>query len=258
MTRRKRRARKPAAKPRAKWRALIGPGIFTLIGLIFLCELGFWQIHRLAWKEDLIARVTAQTGLPPKPAPAEADWGKVGLAQEYSHVTVSGKFENDREALSYALVSEPKGKFSGPGYWVMTPLKLANGAAVIVNRGFVPLDRMDRTSHRKGEIEGETTVTGLLRLPEKRSWFTPADNPGKAIFQERDPAIIAKAHGLSRVAPFFIDADATPNTGGLPQGGETRLAFPNNHLQYAITWFGLALVLMLVFLAFTRRELRRP
>jgi surfeit locus 1 family protein len=255
------RAAKSVKKPtkkRAKWRVLIGPTIFTLIGLIFLCELGFWQLSRLAWKEDLIARVTAQTVLPPVPVPPEADWPKVGVAQEYLHVTVSGKFDNGREALAYALLSEPKGKFSGPGYWVMTPLVTASGATIIINRGFVPLAHMDAASRAAGRIEGETTVTGLLRLPEKRNWFTPADDIKKAIFQERAPAVLAKAYGLARVAPFFIDADATPNIGGLPQGGETRLVFPNDHLQYAITWFGLALALMLVFLVFAGRELRRP
>jgi surfeit locus 1 family protein len=250
------RAMKPVKKP-AKWRALIGPGVFTLAGLVILCGLGVWQLHRLAWKEDLIARVTARTVLPPVPAPEEADWPKVGVAQEYRHVTVSGKFENDRETLAYALVSEPKGKFSGPGYWVMTPLLTATGTRVIINRGFVPLGHMDVASRRQGRIEGETTVTGLLRLPEGRSWFTPADDPAKGIFQERDPAALAAAYGLARTAPFFIDADATPNAGGLPQGGETRLVFTNNHLQYAITWFGLAGALMAVFLVFAGRELRR-
>lgn len=250
----------PAVEPagkRARWRALIVPGLFAVVGLIILCDLGVWQLQRLAWKEDLIARVTAQTAQPPRPLPPEADWPKVGIEQEYSHVSVQGTFDNDREVLAYALLSEPKGQFSGAGYWVMTPLVTASGATVLVNRGFIPLDRIDRAARRAGDIKGETRVTGLLRLPEQRAWFTPADDPAKRIFQERDPAILAKAYGLTRVAPFFIDADATPNIGGLPQGGETRVVFPNNHLQYVVTWFGLALALFVVFLAFARRELRR-
>ena len=93
------------------------------------------------------------------------------------------------------------------------------------------------------------TVTGLLRMPEGRSWFTPADDPARGIWQERDPAAIAKAYGLARAAPFFIDADDAPNPGGLPQGGETTLVFPNRHLEYALTWFGLALALLAVFVA---------
>lgn len=244
----------PSPGPAARWRVLVWPGVFTLIALIVLCGLGYWQLSRLAWKEDLIARVTARIEQPPVPAPAEAAWPSIGLDQEYRHVSVRGRFDNAREALAYALVSEPKGKYSGPGYWVMTPLVTAGGATIIVNRGFVPIDRLDPAERRK--VEGETTVSGLLRLPEGRSWFTPADDPAKGIFQERNPAILAKAYGLTRVAPFFIDADAAPQN-GLPQGGETRVTFVNNHLQYAVTWFGLAFALLAVFAAFARRELRR-
>ena len=126
---------------------------------------------------------------------------------------------------------------------------------MLVNRGFVPLDRMDAATRREGQVAGIVTVTGLLRLPEERSWFTPADDPARGIWQERDPAAIAKAYGLARAAPFFIDADASPNPGGLPQGGETKLVFPNRHLEYAITWFGLAFALLAVFVAFARKLL---
>jgi surfeit locus 1 family protein len=125
---------------------------------------------------------------------------------------------------------------------------------VIVNRGFVPLDRASAETRRQGQASGAVTVTGLLRLPEHRAWFTPADDPARGIFQTRNPAAVAAAYGLARVAPFFVDAD-TSAPGELPAGGETKLAFPNNHLGYAITWFGLALALAAVFVAFARKEL---
>jgi surfeit locus 1 family protein len=243
---------------RARWRALVAPGLFALLGVCFLCGLGVWQLHRLAWKETLIARVAARMQTPVAvPAPAEAEWPKVNAeADEYRRVRVSGTFRHDLEALCYELLSDTNGKFSGPGYWVLTPLETANGATFIVNRGFVPIERKDPATRREGEVTGAVTVTGPLRLPERRSWFTPADDPAHHLWQVRDPAAIAAAYGLARVAPFFIDADSTPNPGGLPEGGETKVVFPNRHLEYAITWFGLALTLVIVFIAFALKQLR--
>ena len=243
---------------RARLGVLIAPGISALLAFGLLCGLGLWQLQRLAWKEALMARVAARTHMSLAPAPAERDWPQVDAEDEYRRVTLTGVFRHDREALCYALLSEANGKFSGPGYWVLTPLVLADGASVLVNRGFVPLDRKDADRRREGQVTGTVTVSGLLRLPERRSWFTPADDPAAHLWQERDPAVIAAAYGLVRAAPFFVDADAAPNPGGLPQGGETKLVFPNRHLEYALTWFGLALALAAVFIAFAWKQLTAP
>jgi surfeit locus 1 family protein len=244
------------AVKRARWRALIAPGLFALLGVCLLCGLGVWQLQRLAWKEALIARVALrmQISFAP-PAPAENEWPTVNAEQdEYRRVQVTGTFRHDLEALCYELLSDANGKFSGPGYWVLTPVETTGGATVIVNRGFVPLDRKDPATRREGQVAGVVTVTGLLRLPERRSWFTPADDPAHHLWQVRDPAAIAKAYGLTRASPFFIDADASP-PGGLPEGGETKLVFPNRHFEYALTWFGLALTLMVVFIIFAQKQL---
>jgi surfeit locus 1 family protein len=246
------------ASPRARFRALIVPGLCTLVTLGVLCGLGIWQLQRLAWKEALIARVAMQIQMSfVLWAPGEAEWPNVNAEQhEYRHVRVTGTFRHDLEALCYELLSDANGKFSGPGYWVLTPLETASGATFIVNRGFVPLDRKDAATRPEGQVAGRVSVIGLLRLPERRSWFTPADDPAHHLWQVRDPAAIAKAYGLARAAPFFIDADASANPGGLPQGGETKLVFPNRHLEYAVTWFGLALALIAVFIAFALKQLR--
>ena len=241
---------------RARLRALIAPAISALVAFGLLCGLGIWQWQRLAWKEGLIARATSRAAASVAAMPAEADWPQVTAeSDEYRRVQVTGIFRHDREALCWALLSDANGRYSGPGYWVLTPLATADGAIVLVNRGFVPLDRKDAQTRRQGEVAGTVTVTGLLRMPERRSWFTPADDPQKHLWQERDPAAIAKAYGLSRAAPFFIDADAAPNPGGLPEGGETKLVFPNRHLEYALTWFGLALALAAVFAVFAWKQL---
>jgi surfeit locus 1 family protein len=241
----------------ARWRALIVPGLFALLSFFFLCGLGVWQLHRLAWKEALIARVALQMQMSFVPwAPGEIEWPKINAEQyEYRHVRITGTFRHDLEALCYELLSDANGKFSGPGYWVLTPLEIAGGATFIINRGFVPLERKDPATRREGQLTGTVNVMGLLRLPERRSWFTPADDPAHHLWQVRDPAAIAQAYGLARASPFFIDADGTPNPGGLPEGGETKLVFPNRHLEYAITWFGLALTLVIVFIAFARKQL---
>lgn len=229
-------------------RGLILPGLCTLVALAILLGLGFWQLDRLEWKETLIARVEARTKAPAVPLPPESEWPKHNAENdEYRRVTAAGRFHHDKEAHVYTVVSEQRGRFAGPGFWVMTPLELTNDTFVIVNRGFVPLDRKDAATRKEGQVAGTVSVTGLLRMPEDAGYFAPANDPAKDAWYRRDAGEIARARGLARAAPFTIDADATPNPGGLPQGGDTRVVFTNNHLQYAVTWFGIALALVGVF-----------
>jgi surfeit locus 1 family protein len=138
----------------------------------------------------------------------------------------------------------------------MTPLELPSGASVIVNRGFVPLGSKDPASRAAGQSAGGITVTGLLRMPEQAGWFAPQNDPARNAWYRRDPGEIARTQKLERAAPFTIDADATPNPGGLPEGGRTRLNLPNDHLGYALTWFGLALALAGVFAVFVWQRLK--
>jgi surfeit locus 1 family protein len=238
-------------------RGLVLPALLAAIGFAILLALGFWQLERRAWKDELIGRVETRTRASAQPIPAEPEWPKVNAARdEYRVVTASGTLRHEREVLVHALLSEPRGKFSGPGYWVLTPLVLDSGAIVIVNRGFVPADRRNPATRREGQPTGPVTVTGLLRMPEAPTWFTPDNDPARGEWFVREPQTIARAFGLTRVAPFTIDADASPNLGGLPAGGETRLNFPNNHLGYAFTWFGLAAALAGVFGVFAWQRLR--
>ncbi|WP_315796247.1 SURF1 family protein [Bradyrhizobium sp. SZCCHNRI3043] len=202
-----------------------------------LLALGVWQIERRAWKLDLIDRVERRVHAAPVPAPSPADWPAIDRSDdEYKLITLSGRFLNDRETLVQALTVE------GSGYWVVTPLQTAGGA-VLVNRGFVPADRRDPASRSAGNRNGAVNVTGLLRISEPGGGFLRHNDPAGNRWYSRDVAAIAAARGLSDVAPFFVDADATPNPGGLPIGGLTVISFPNNHLVYALTWFTLALML---------------
>ena len=199
--------------------------------------LGVWQVERLAWKLDLIARVDTRVNAMPVPVPAEAAWPTVNAAKnEYQHVTISGHFLNDKEAYVYASTER------GPGYWVLTPLVEASGAIVFVNRGYVPLDRKEPATREEGELSGEVKVTGLLRINEPKGTFLRSNVPAEDRWYSRDVLAMGKAHGLTRIAPYFVDADGAPNPGGLPVGGLTIIHFRNSHLSYAITWFVLALM----------------
>jgi len=191
-----------------------------------------WQIQRRAWKLDLIAQVDARIHAPAAPPPARADWAGVNARDDaYRHVRATGSFLHDRETLVQAVTER------GAGFWVLTPLSTDQGT-VLVNRGFVPPERRDPASRRAGR--GPVTVTGLLRVSEPGGAFLRANDSAAGRWYSRDVAAIAKARALGEVAPFFIDADAAPNPGGYPVGGLTVVAFPNSHLVYALTWFGLA------------------
>jgi surfeit locus 1 family protein len=240
-------------------RSLLWLGLFALPAFAGLVALGFWQLDRLAWKEALIAEVSARVSAPPVDAPLEADWARTAPGDyEYRHVRLAGTYEFAHQALVFRALDQPRGRFSGPGYLVLTPLRLADGAHVIVNRGFIPADQKERFAVESGEGAANIAVTGLMRASEPRTWFTPADDAARGEWFTRDPSAIAAALKLERAAPFTIDADATGNAGDLPQGGETILAFPNNHLGYAFTWFGVALALMGVFCAYATTRLRAP
>jgi surfeit locus 1 family protein len=237
-------------------RSLLFPGLAALIALAILIGLGTWQLQRKAWKEDLIAQIQARAyGEAGAIVPATA-WSTWRAGEdEFRRVRVTGTFLHQYETPVYGLAPGQRGS-PAQGYYLMTPLRLADGAVVMVNRGFVPTELRDPTKRPESQPAGEATVTGLVRAPEERNAFTPADDPARNTWFARDPQGIAKAHNLDRVAPFYVEADATPNPGGWPKGGQTRLDLPNNHLQYAVTWYGIALTLVGVFAAFAWRRIK--
>lgn len=233
-------------------RSLFWPAVFTLVAGAILMSLGFWQLRRLAWKEALIAAIDARADAAPGPLPPESQWSALVPADyDYRHVEARGRFDYGKEALVFRGFG-PHGL--GPGYLVMTPLRLASGAYVIVNRGYVPQERKEPSERSAGQIGGEVHITGLMRPPEPRNFFTPADAPDKGSYFTRDPGLIAGHFGLSPAAPFSIDADDLHVPGGWPLGGTTVRDLPNSHLGYAITWFGLAAALAGVFVAFVLRR----
>jgi surfeit locus 1 family protein len=219
------------------------------LGIVLLIGLGVWQVERRAWKLALIDRVDQRIHAAPVPAPGPALWPGITAAEdEYRRVSVTGRYLDDRETLVQAVTE------LGGGFWVVTPLLTGDGSTVLVNRGFVPPDRRDPSAHRAGD--GETTVVGLVRMTEPHGGFLRTNDAKLDHWYSRDVAAIAAARGLERVAPYFIDAEAGADPAGFPRGGLTVIAFPNNHLVYALTWFGLAAMLTAATVFLAREEWR--
>jgi surfeit locus 1 family protein len=261
-----------AVRPR---RGAAGLACMALAGLLLFClfaGLGTWQVQRRAWKLDLIARVDRRVHAAPVAAPGPADWPQVGAeSDEYRRVTLQGRWIAGKDTLVKAVTE------LGGGFWVLTPLRRADGSIVLVNRGFVPEDR--RTAALPPPAGG--TVTGLLRMTEPGGGFLHKNDPAAGRWYSRDVAAIAAARGLpaARVAPYFVDAGAaspaapgtpaapgisgipgtpgTPGTPGAPVGGLTVIHFYNNHLVYAITWYALALMVAGAAACVARDERRR-
>lgn len=212
--------------------AVLAAGTVTVL---LLMALGTWQLYRLRWKLDLIATVDARIHAAPAAPPAPPAWPTVTAeADQYRHVTARGTYDNARETFVQAVTDD------GAGYWLVTPFRTDAGFTVLVNRGFIPSDLRDSATRAAGEIEGPTQVTGLLRVTEPGGAFLRHNDPADDRWFSRDVGAIAAKRGLGGpVAPYFIDADKTPVPGGFPVGGLTVVAFPNNHLVYALTWYAM-------------------
>jgi surfeit locus 1 family protein len=234
-------------------RGVIEPTIFALVGIAILIGLGIWQLDRKVWKENLIATVTARLAQTPQDLPPRAGWIHLLQADnEYRRVAFPAEFLPGEEALVYSAGSAFRPDVQGTGYWVFAPARLAGGSIVVVDRGFIPLEA--KGVARRAPT-GIVDIVGVMRWPETRGLFTPADEPRNNIWFLRDPEAMAKAHNWSAVAPFYVEQETPVPEGGLPKSGKLTVNLPDNHLQYAITWFGLALGLAGVYVVFIARRL---
>jgi surfeit locus 1 family protein len=255
-------ARSAVHRPAARNRSWLGLFVPALLAFAVLVALGTWQIERKAWKEALIESLTERLAAPPVALPPATDWATLDRTRdEYRRVKFTASLDNAREALVFAAASAFRPDVTAPGYWVFTPARLGGPVddsvigkrdpVVVVNRGFVPDARRDPKTRREGDVSGMVEITGVLRWPESRHWFTPADDPGHNLWFTRDPAAIAAAKGLdpktTAVARFYIEQEVPTPPGGLPQPARLVVALSDNHLQYALTWFGLAIALAVVF-----------
>lgn len=227
------------------WRRLLLPLLVVLPALAVLLGLGTWQMQRLAWKTDLLARIAAAEAAPPVPLGAD-------VPQGYAKVVATGRFDHGREAL---LGLEVRGTVLGAH--LLTPLLRDGAPALLVDRGWVPLER----SLPVARPEGEVAVAGYVRAGETAGSFAATDDVAGRRFYTFDPGAIGRALGLPEVAPFGLVALAPPGTPAatLPAAARSLPRPTNSHLGYAITWYGLAAALVGVFLVFARRRLQeRP
>ena len=224
------------------------PSVMTVLALALLVSLGQWQVQRLNWKTELLATMDARVhGTPVNVVDHPADVE----AWNYRRVVARGVFDHDREA--HLQTTGPDGK---AGYDIYTPLRLADGRAVIVNRGWVPFAKKDQSTRGDGLSVGEVSVVGLARLNRTAEWYMPKNNTVKNIWFTANLPEMASFMNVKVALPLFVDADATPIAGGYPIGGQTILDIPNNHLDYALTWYGLALVLLVIYLLYVRRAFK--
>ncbi|MCK9511786.1 MAG: SURF1 family protein [Pigmentiphaga sp.] len=246
---------------------LIFWALLALVAFVGFVSLGTWQVERRAWKHDLIERVEARLAAPPVAAPGRAEWPALEANPddyEYRRVTLAGELLHPQSSLVQAS------SVLGGGYWVLTPLRMADDTVVMINRGFVPRLQGDGAWRQALPEQEATTVTGLLRPSEPDGGFLRDNDPAAGLWYSRDVARIAASHGLANVAPYFIDADSdTPLPAewtleppprlpdeALPVAGLTVVSFHDKHLVYALTWYGLALMVAAAA-AYVIREERR-
>ncbi|MEP2980497.1 MAG: SURF1 family protein [Lentilitoribacter sp.] len=229
--------------------------VFLILTAVFaiLIILGSWQMQRLEWKETLLSNIERRLASIPIDLSALLQLSNSGEEFEYQPVSVTGVFDHTKERHFFATHNG----FSG--YYVYTPL-MGDFGVIFINRGFVPFDFKESTNRLEGQIDGSVTVTGLARkmLDEKPSSVVPENDLDKNIYYWKDLRSMAQTTGLSfedpKLLKLFIDADETPNPGGFPQGGVTIIDLPNNHLQYAFTWYGLAATLLCIVVIFLFRR----
>jgi surfeit locus 1 family protein len=226
---------------------LVVPSLATAVALTVLVSLGLWQLDRKAWKESLVTTLEQRLTAAPIALPPPAEWLRLSAAQdEFLRVAMTAEFLNDHEALVYTGGSTMRDATGGQGYWVFAPALVAGGGIVMVNRGFVPDGRRDPASRPEGHVRGPINMVGVLRWPEKPGLFTPAGDPLRNIWFARDSTSMAAAMGIS-AAPFYLELESPNPPGGLPRAGRLHPNLPNNHFGYALTWLGLAAVLVGVY-----------
>jgi len=235
---------------RAGFRPRLGPTLITVPLFAALLALGFWQVERLHEKTEINTYRAERAALAPIDLPDDpAAMSRLDASQlDFRRVRVAGRFANDRELYVY----EPSQK-GDAGYHVVTPLLRDPGPSLLVDRGWVPPERKGPASRASGEIEGTVTITGFVRRGQGQGWLTPANDPAHDAWFWFDLPAMSKAAGIDPPASFYLEADAVPNPGGLPVGGQTPIELPSPHLNYAITWFSLAGALVVIYVASQRR-----
>lgn len=230
----------------SRFRARLVPTLIAVPGVIVLLCLGTWQVSRHVERTAENDLRASQLALPA----VEVDRVLADPASfRFRRVTASGNFAHDREIYMYA-----RSKRGNDGYYILTPLLRPGAPPVIINRGWVPTQRKDASARPQGQVAGPVTVEGILRTEQRKGLMTPDnDTLGNRWFWFDLPAM-AVATKLPDLLPVYIEAGPTPNPGGFPIGDQTQEQLPLPHVQYAITWYSLAVALAVIFVLWLRRQ----
>jgi len=233
-------------------RGAAGLAIFTLLILALLIGLGVWQLQRRVEKHALIAALTERLAAAPEALPSSAQWSALTPARnEFRRVRFSATYEVRPDAMVYSAGSAIREDISGPGTWALLPAQLPGGETVVVNAGFVQNTMQDRAQQDRAVTRlitgAPVTLTGYIRFPESAGALTPRENLGKRLWFTRDHLAMARALGWGDVAPFYVDLESPVPESGIPKPGPLEVNLKDDHLQYAITWFGLAGAVVIAF-----------
>ncbi|HEY7243510.1 MAG TPA: SURF1 family protein [Xanthobacteraceae bacterium] len=237
-------------------RGMAAPIMFAVLSALLFVALGTWQLGRRGEKLALIETLDRRLSAAPVALAARNLWPQLDQGRdEYRRVRFSAAFVPGEEALVYAGPSPFPSDLPGAGYWVFALARRANGDRVVIDRGYVPEEEKDAKAHTAHPEPANIDMIGVMRWPQARNFFTPADDPARDLWFARDPGAIARAKEWGEVAPFYVELEAPAPPGGLPRPAPARPNLRNAHLQYAITWYGLAAV-TIVMLGFWVRTQR--
>jgi surfeit locus 1 family protein len=233
-------------------RGMVGLGIFTLLTVALLIGLGVWQLQRRAEKHALIAQLTERLAAAPGALPLSAQWSALTPARdEFRRVRFSATYEQRPDAMVYSSGSAIRDDVSGPGTWAFLPARLPTDETVVINTGFVQNTMQDRGQQDRAVARLVTgapvTLTGYIRFPESAGTLTPRENIAKRLWFTRNHLVMARALGWGDVAPFYIDLETPVPESSVPKPGPLEVQLKDDHLQYAITWFGLAGAVVIAF-----------
>jgi cytochrome oxidase assembly protein ShyY1 len=245
--------------------AVAGFAIFTLVMVAAFVGLGLWQLQRRVEKHALIAMLNERLGAAPQALPAPAQWSALTPGkEEFRRVSFTATYAPLPDAMVYSAGSAVREDVSGPGTWAFVPARLADGDTIVVNAGFVQNTMQDRSQQDRAVgrlVTGQpVTLTGYIRFPESAGALTPPENAAKRLWFTRDHLAMARALGWNEggraVAPFYIDLETPVPDSGIPKPGALAVHLKDDHLQYAITWFTLAIALVVAFGVWWRAQRR--
>jgi cytochrome oxidase assembly protein ShyY1 len=233
-------------------RGIAGLAVIALVMVSVLVSLGVWQLRRKDEKHALIAALTERLAGAPAALPSATEWPALTPAHdEFLRVAFSATFESKPDVMVYSSGSAVREDVSGPGTWAFLSARLPNGRVVVVNAGFVQNTMQDRGQQDRAVSRLVTgtpvALTGYIRFPEHAGWFTPHEDAVKRLWFSRDHLAMAQVLGWGGVAPFYVDLESPVPASGIPKPGALQVHLKDDHLQYAITWFGLALVVAIAF-----------